>query len=75
MLIEKGVALNYPNAIISKHVDSSLPRVLKSGTDCFVELMQAFVKKDIVAQHKYLNELYMVTSQLQCFAARSKLNA
>ena len=74
ILTDKGLSWNDPKEIMSNRMQSSLNHVLKNGIASFERLMESFIKKDIIAQHKYLNEFYLVSSQLQCIAASSRLN-
>lgn len=72
-LTEQGVPWHYPVKIIeTMHV--SLQNILRNGMESFERLLAAFTKKDIIAQHNYLGELYLATCQLQCIAARNRIN-
>jgi hypothetical protein len=74
MLLEQGLPWKYPNEMIVNKVQSTLKEVLEYLIKNFECLMESFIKKDIISQNKYLNELYLSSSQLQCIAAKSRLD-
>lgn len=75
ILTEKGIPWDYPKEIISENIDVSLTIVLNNITNCFEQMMEAVIQKDIVAQRKHLNVLYLASSRVQCIVATSKANS
>ena len=65
--------LSCSDRIVENDHGADLRQVLKDTIKCFVSLTEAFDKKDVVAQHRHLTELYIASSQLQYFAGKAKL--
>jgi hypothetical protein len=74
IMTEKGDAWNYPKEITYISIQISLIEVLQSVISSFERLLHSFTKEDLITQRKFLIELYLVTSQLQGIAAKSRLN-
>jgi len=72
-LASGDIPWNDPSGIVEHDLGSDLKQVLGNSIGCFENLVEAFNRKDVVAQRRHLTELYLLLSRLQCFAARNRL--